>query len=67
LAYVPLASIVLKLEHDHARRALPRRRTVLVLASQHLANLERLEPDLAHHAADLVGEPVRPQDPSDAP
>jgi uncharacterized membrane protein YccC len=39
----------------------------LVLASQHLANLERLEPHLTHHAADLAGEPVRPSDPSDAP
>jgi uncharacterized membrane protein YccC len=39
----------------------------LVLASQHLANLERLEPDLAHHAADLMGGPVRTRDPSDAP
>jgi uncharacterized membrane protein YccC len=39
----------------------------LVLASRHLANLERLEPDLARHAADLAGEPVRPRDPSAAP
>ena len=38
----------------------------LVLASQHLANLERLEPELAHHAAELAGDRGRSGDPSDA-
>ena len=39
----------------------------LVLASQHLANLQRLESDLARRAAELAREQVRPGDPSDTP
>jgi uncharacterized membrane protein YccC len=39
----------------------------LVLASQHLANLQRLESDLARRAAELAREQVRPGDPSDPP
>jgi len=38
----------------------------LVLASQHLVNLQRLEPELAGHAAELAGARTRTADPSDA-